>query len=568
MKKTVKRILSLLLVGLMLVSIAACNSGTKDGGSSSGSSGNGNDGGSSGSGNSSGGNNSGSSSSPDSSSGSGSGNTSGGNNSGTAATSGRDTLNIAVTSDSGTLNPINASGDFGAICRCINENLWDVDEYKEKTWVLATGVEEVADDHWIVHIREGVTFSNGNPLTAQDVLFSIILTSEGGFSSSPRVQNVDVPATSVIDDYTLDLRLLFFHISAWTILSDLLIFDEESYDAADFAINPIGTGPYVLKEYVVNSYTTLTMRDDYWGEKPSIPNLTFRVLAEPSQIVNALETGAIDIGPIAADDFDYVSALPGFSVESRPGTWTAIYFNLVVGNTFNSLDARNAVSHAINRDVITDIVYIGHATVMNSIVSTGAWDYEPRYENVSDTYSIGYDLALAKELADRSGLTGQTIRVITNGTAPHVTIAEIMQSQLQEIGVTVVINNYDVASFMSVVQDPSRTMYEIWIGSVAQVNRMVADPMVNGVRYSEVYREPGVWDDIWTFLEVGPECFYNPDPQAHSDNTYQTLKLYQDGNLSYALCDYLSFTAFSKELKGPFVWRCTGRMLYKNFSFI
>ena len=131
-----------------------------------------------------------------------------------------------------------------------------------------------------------------------------------------------------------------------------------------------------------------------------------------------------------------------------------------------------------------------------------------------------------------------------------------------------VINNYDVASFMSVVQDPSRTMYEIWIGSVSQVNRMVADPMVNGVRYSEVYREPGVWDDIWTFLEVGPECFYNPDPQAHSDNTYQTLKLYQDGNLSYALCDYLSFTAFSTELKEPFVWRCTGRMLYKNFSFI
>ena len=546
--KKAKKILALLLVCVLAVALAAC--GGSDGGDSSspGSSA------APGTSSSAGGSESpGSSSSPGGSAGS--------------SSSGRDTLTIAVTADSGTLNPIRLSGDFGAITRCYMENLWDVNEYNEKTWVLATSVDEVADDHWIVHLREGVTFSNGSPFKANDVLFSIKMTAEGGFSSAPRVQNVNVEETSVIDDYTVDLVLLSYHISGWTILSDLLIFDEDTYDEEDFAIHPIGTGPYVVDEYVVNSYVALSSRDDYWGAAPAIPHMEFRVLSEPSQIVNALTVGAIDIGPVSTDDYEYVQGLSNYTIESRPGTWAAIYFNMVVGNTFNSLDARNAVSHALDRQVITDLVYNGHATVMNSIVSSAAWDYEPRFDNASETYSIGYDVALAQELADRSGLTGQTIRVITNGTAPHVMIAEIMQNQLREIGVTVQINNYDVASFMSVVQDPSRTMYEIWVGSVAQVNRIVADPMVNGVRYSEVYREDGVWDDIWRFLEVGPDCFYNPDPKAHSDNTYETLKLYQDGNLSYAFCDYLTFTAFSTDLAGPFVWRCTGRMNYKDFAF-
>lgn len=548
MKKN--RLFAILICLILLVSIAACNKDAGGSASSPPASG-------------------GSSNSPSSSAspGDSGGSSSGGSGDSQGAASARDTLTIAVTADSGTLNPIRMSGDFAVITRCIQESMWDIDEYGNFRWFLATSVDEVALDKWIIHLREGVKFSNGSDFKANDVLFSMQMTADGGFSSAPRVQNVDVANCKVIDDYTLEVALWDYHVSAYTILSDFLVFDEDTYDEESFATNPIGTGPYVVDEYMVNSYVHLSRRDDYWGEPSAIPHLVFRVLAEPSQIVNALETGMIDTGPISSDNIDYVKTLPGFHLESRYGQWTAIYFNMFKGIFFDNVDARRAICHAIDRNVITNLVYNGYAKPMFSVVSDAANDYESRFDNADDTYTIGYNVALAKELAQKSGLAGQSIRVITNGTAPHVTMAEIMQDQLKAIDVDVQINNYDVASFMSVVQDPSRSMYEIWIGSVSQINRIVADPMVNGVRYSPAYQEPDVWADIWEFLEVGPQCFYNPDPQKHSDYTFRTLQMYESGVLSYAFCDYEAYTAFSNDLAGPFVWRNNGRLRYADFKF-
>ena len=73
---------------------------------------------------------------------------------------------------------------------------------------------------------------------------------------------------------------------------------------------------------------------------------------------------------------------------------------------------------------------------------------------MDETYSIGYNVDKAKEYADKSGLTGKTVKLITNGASDYVTLAEVIQQNLSDIGVTVEIVNYDEATFNALSLDP------------------------------------------------------------------------------------------------------------------
>ena len=483
-----------------------------------------------------------------------------------ANTLGRDTLTIAIAADQGTLSPAFVGSDIWGAMLCIFEQLWDVTTEGEMIWLLAESVDEVAPDRYTVHIRPGVKFSNGATLTAYDVLFSMEIYKNSGSTGAPRVQTVDFDRTNVIDDLTLDLYLLDFHVAHWTVLSEMLVYHKDSYNPETASNTPIGTGPYVVDEYVVNSHLFLKRRDDYWGDQPAIPNLRFRVLAETSQVVNAIETGMVDIGTVQSQDYEYVSQLSGYEIRERyAALWLNMSFNPTDQSIMHNPEARYAVAHAIDRQAILDIVYYGRGRMMYNPVSAVVLDYEPRFDNLHTTYSEGYNVALAKQYADSSGLTGQTIRIVTNGTATHVIAAEIIQNMLKEIGVTVSINNYDVASFASVSGDAS--LFDIRIAGGICPNYREADPLVNGVRYSAVLSAPGSWDDLDKYLEIAPKALNTPDPQERSDITYEALKLYTNACIVYPLCDTLSQMAFSEDIAGPFIYRVCGSMRFSAMSF-
>ena len=485
---------------------------------------------------------------------------------GTSTGSTRDTLNIALASDSGTLSPVSIGGDFFSVPLTMMEPLWDVTENNDYIWLLAESVEEVSPTQWIVHLRQNVKFSNGNPFTVDDVLFTIQLTRDSGSIASPRTQSIDIEATKAIDDYTLDLRFIDYHVSNMTIIGDMLIYDEESYEAEKASAEPIGTGPYILTEYIVNSHCFVERRDDYWGETPAIQYLKFRVLAETSQVVNALETGNVDVGRIAPQDFDYVSELTGFSVLSRyAATWASMGFNVTEDSIMHNVEARYAICHAINRQAMISLVYNGMATMMYNPITAVAFDYEPRFDNLHETYSIGFDAERAKQLAESSGLIGKEVRIITNGTAEFVTMAEIIQGMLKDIGVNAAINNYDPATFSQLSSDP--TTYDLRLSGGICPNRRVSDPIVNGVRYSKILSAPGSWEDVEEYLELAPKSFHTPDAQERSDVTLKLLQMYTKACLTYPICDVLTSIAHSVDLKEPIVYRAAGGIRYADVSY-
>ena len=482
----------------------------------------------------------------------------------------RDSLSIGTTVDYGTLNCTQTGGDAFTYLMCVNETLWEMDLDGTLYPKLAESWEWVADDHMVVHLRQDVTFSNGNKFNVEDVLFTMQANKDGPPNySQPRVQTTDFERTKAIDEFTLDWYLKAPSVLHWTVGSDMPILDKESYSEETAATRPIGTGPYVVTDYVVNSYIQMERRDDYWGELPAIKNLTFRVLAEPSQRVNAVETGLVDIAPIAMADVEYVKSLDNVQLRTRSGSsWLAMGFNISADGKLADPDARFAIMAAIDREAIASLVYYNLAYVMNSPFTAANIDHEERFEKMGP-YGTGFNLEKAKELADKSGLTGQTIVLANNGSTEHIAAAEMVQSMLEKIGVTVQINSYDTASFSEVQQD--KTLYDITLRNGMCPNMRVGDNLVNAVKFNKIWCIPENWanDHGARFFEIHESSLTTIDDSARSEILYELMGYYCETNPTFAICGWDNYTAYSNDLDlSTFRERAVGTAFYAwQFQF-
>jgi peptide/nickel transport system substrate-binding protein len=467
------------------------------------------------------------------------------------AASAKDTLNVAVTGDSGTLNYVKMMGGFVTVARMFAEPLFDNDANMEKVWMLATDIEEVSTSQWIIHLREGVTFSNGNPFTAADVMFTLnyLANDPMGFMYIP---TFDLDNSKIINDYTIEIAVVGYQITQMDALTMLYIFDEESFDPDTYAMNPVGTGPYIVTDYVINSHVDMVANENYWGGAPKIKNLRFKVLNEDTQRINALEAGTVDVSAVPISDIEYVGGLPGFNVETvMTGLCNNVVFNLSESSVFQSLDARLAVSHAIDRDAIVNLVYDGHAKVTDYPVSMSAKDFEPRFANMHEVYSVGHDVELAKQYAEKAGIVGETIKIITNGSSEYITIAEIVQANLKDIGVMADINNYDAASYYDVSNDPG--MFDLSIYATASPQKLVVGMLYSYVLYSPILMA-NEWEGKERFLALGEEVLANPDAQARSDSVYEMARIFVDADLWYGICDTENAFAYNSKLQGVEFW--------------
>lgn len=459
---------------------------------------------------------------------------------------GKDTVTVALRTDSGALDPANLTTETFAAVNCIQETLWDVTENNEVVYILAKDVEIVSDTEWIIHLQEGVKFSNGSDFTASDILFSIQKHNEAGPFGAVRVSTIDPEASSVIDDYTFNMQLYAPSITNWTKCAQLSIYDEQTYDESTAGSNPIGTGPYVLVDYVPNSHLNLERRDDYWGELPDAKYLNFRILAENSQRVNALETGLVDYAFISTEDVDYAQSLTGFNVDTRyTGNYVLIGYNFGVNSFFyHNREARQAIAHAVDPQAIIDAVYLGRGKVMKAAVVDLNFDFEDRFNNMDSTYEIGYNPDLARELAENAGLAGQTITIITDGSAQSIKTAEIIKNMLNQIGVSLNINNYDAATVTTMIYDPEAD-YDLSVGAGISPNRRVGDQLLNGVIWSATLTAPGGFEGNEEYIQRVPETMSTTDPVALSEVLYELLGVYEREVIHFALCNNEQSNAYA-----------------------
>ena len=527
-KTMVKKLLALLLICTIIAATAACGAGSNDSPAASP------------------GSDSGSPASSDGSqsqSGDGSAAADGG-----GAESGR-VLRVAASQDPGSLDPaIMAGTSFFEINSILYDTLFEYKIDGTIVWELATGLDRISDIQYTMHLREGVTFSNGNKFDADDVMFSMDLCRQDP-RNMLQVKAIDFDKTNIIDEYTIDLWLTQYDVSQFPGFVMMSICDVESYDKQDIGIHPVGTGPYEMVSYVPNSSLVVQARDGYWGPAPGIKTIEFSIIDEDAQRVNAIVTESTDLARIPVKDFDYVASLGTYVVELQPmgSNCTAAYFNCSTdGSTpLSTPAAREAVMHSIDRQAIVDTVFSGQGGLPSWPASGYANDFEPRFGNMDETYSIGYDPDRARALAEQEGLVGQTLRIVTNGAQDYITMAEIIQNGLQAIGVNATITNYDMASYVAIMADQST--FDIMLYAFGSMSRWAVDPFYNYPKFIPLGWEGPTLDE---YMRLGAEANSIYDPVERSDKFYEFLQVFYEVQPWFALTELVSVVAYSKDIGG------------------
>ena len=547
--RTIARLLALLLVCSLLAATVACGKGGdvspgNVNATTSGDSGNagnaGNSGGNdAGGGNSSGGNSSG-----------------GGNTGGNAAASGKDTIVIGVTQDAGTLHPHQRTAEnetWGIFDGLIYEPLWYVDNDGNMIYLLATSYEIVEPLVLHIHLREGVTFTNGADFDAEDALFSLISWNHREGQPAMFAQ-MDEEASKVLDKYTLELALNEFNINFFIGIGLYTMFDKETYDADALAVTPNGTGPYIVEDYVVNSHLNVTLRDDYWGTKPQTKTFQFVQLKEDSQRVNALQAGEVDVVSIPFQDVDYVKTLDDIDVNVFPSVDAqAVLFNISPFSVFHeNRDARLAVAYAIDRDAIVRNVFFNYAYKARMPGPAHCTDIDDRFFEMG-AYGHGYDPDLARQLAESSGLVNQEIRLINNGRDVLAQMCELIQANLKEIGVTANVVTLDMGSWAANLFD--ETKWDMCIDySWAQNFLYTANLryMLLWMSAESYYNYPWEGHDraIYLLEEAPVPLTSMLDEKDRIELNYEITQSVIDEMLWFNIIDEMKCLAFTSGLKG------------------
>ncbi|MEX2540589.1 MAG: ABC transporter substrate-binding protein [Trueperaceae bacterium] len=317
---------------------------------------------------------------------------------------------------------------------------------------LAESLEQVSDTEWLVHLRGGIMFSNGEPLNAQAVAFSLerILDPElqapttrwfNTFTSIEVVDELTLRITTDSVDPLFPVRLTFLYPVPPEYVQEI--------GNSQFALNPIGTGPYELVEWVRDDHIALEAKSDYWREPAAIESVTFRVVPEEVSRVSALVTGEADlIESISPEQGDYLSGIDEVRVETAPST-RALVLNF--GTDVPPADQqkfRAAVGHAINTEVIVSGLYKGYAEPVNSYMSPAT----PGWPNEND-YTFEYDPERARELLSEIDLGDQEI-VLRSTTAYPIfrNLALVLASQLSEVGLNVEVTSEEWGAWFADLQ--------------------------------------------------------------------------------------------------------------------
>ena len=302
---------------------------------------------------------------------------------------------------------------------------------------------------WTFNLRQGVTWHDGQPFTADDVKFTL----DGIRSENVRAQFRSalrgVTDVAVVDPQTVTITssepvgslptLLAYNIA---IAPKHLLDGQDLNELTDFVQKPVGTGPYMVQEIVSGDRVVLSANTNYFEGAPKIGTLTYKVVPDINSVVAQLLTGELDMATVEASNLEALKQGGGLTTTSalEPNTF-AVYLN----NTrwpFDNPLVRKAATMAIDRQAIVDQLLLGEGVVATSSHSPAYGEfYNPNIQ------PYPFDLAQAEALMTEAGFTkqdglwaqdGKPIRIelmVDKGNSTREQLALVVQQYWQDFGI-------------------------------------------------------------------------------------------------------------------------------------
>ena len=393
------------------------------------------------------------------------------------AASGEKIINVGVTNTLGSLNPLLLNG--GEINKYATGlmflPLMELDADLNFEGMLADSITTEDNKNFIVHIDDAATWSDGTPVTADDVVYTALRLAspvigntammyyvfEGvgddgfvaeGAESIDGIQKVDdktvqfttkeeMPITTFENSYARYLLTLPKHV--------IEQYSEEELSTADWFNHPdVVSGPFFVTDFDVDHYISYEANKDYWKGAPKIDKLNIKIV-DGSQLYAGLQSGEIDItqqtmSDIPQEDYESVEALDNVDVVyGSPVTNQSVFIQT---KNVPDVKVRQAMLYAIDRQQILEELLNGHGEIVDGFLSSASPFYDDSLTPVS------YDPEKAKALLEEAGWdSSQTIRFYVNsGDSTFVNAASIIAAEWAAVGIKAEIQTVDFATLMSV----------------------------------------------------------------------------------------------------------------------
>lgn len=392
------------------------------------------------------------------------------------AASGEKIINVGVTNTIGSLNPLLLNG--GEINKYATGlmflPLMELDADLNFEGMLADSITTEDNKNFIVHIDDAATWSDGTPVTADDVVYTALRLAspvigntammyyvfegvgddgfvEEGAESIDGIQKVDdktvqfttkeeMPITTFENSYARYLLTLPKHV--------IEQYSEEELSTAEWFNHPdVVSGPFIVTDFDVDHYISYEANKDYWKGAPKIDKLNIKIV-DGSQLYAGLQSGEIDItqqtmSDIPQEDYESVEALDNVEVVyGSPVTNQSVFIQT---KNVPDVKVRQAMLYAIDRQQILEELLNGHGEIVDGFLSSASPFYDDSLTPVS------YDPEKAKTLLEEAGWDGsQTIRFYVNsGDSTFVNAASIIAAEWAAVGIKAEIQTVDFATLMS-----------------------------------------------------------------------------------------------------------------------
>lgn len=393
------------------------------------------------------------------------------------AASGEKIINVGVTNTIGSINPLLLNG--GEINKYATGlmflPLMELDADLNFEGMLADSITTEDNKNFIVHIDDAATWSDGTPVTADDVVYTALRLAspvigntammyyvfegvgddgfvEEGAESIDGIQKVDdktvqfttkeeMPITTFENSYARYLLTLPKHV--------IEQYSEEELSTAEWFNHPdVVSGPFIVTDFDVDHYISYEANKDYWKGAPKIDKLNIKIV-DGSQLYAGLQSGEIDItqqtmSDIPQEDYESVEALDNVDVVyGSPVTNQSVFIQT---KNVPDVKVRQAMLYAIDRQQILEELLNGHGEIVDGFLSSASPFYDDSLTPVS------YDPEKAKALLEEAGWDGsQTIRFYVNsGDSTFVNAASIIAAEWAAVGIKAEIQTVDFATLMSV----------------------------------------------------------------------------------------------------------------------
>ncbi|HEX9122133.1 MAG TPA: ABC transporter substrate-binding protein [Actinomycetota bacterium] len=408
----------------------------------------------------------------------------GSSNNGGGSTASNAEITIAIGSEPTTLDP-QLRDDGGE--RAVTDNIYETLMARTADGQLVPGLAADAPTQpdattWEFKLRDGITFTDGEPFNADAVVYSVERIIDPKFQSEQSGFFSTITGAKKVDDLTVDILTNGPDPILPSRMYWMKMVPPEASKNADFADDPVGTGPYKFVEWTKGDHVTLERNPDYWGDEPSIAKVTYQFPSESGARLSGLLAGDFDlVTNLLPEDVQTVEGA-GMQVAHVQGLEHPVLILNARGGITADERVRQALNYAVDKDAIVNSLFGGFGVPDQCQLLSPSWfGFDPSLQ------AYPYDPNKAKDLLQQAGAEGQTIQLVgeSGRWLKDRELIEAVANYWQAVGLKVDVKIYTFDEYLNRLFDQKNRADAIFVSS--------SNELLDADRgYSTYYEQGGV----------------------------------------------------------------------------